>query len=252
MIRAIMVEDIPSVREQQVALIKQYCPFVSIIAQTDSVVSSLEAINRLQPDVLFLDIDLIDGSAFDLIRQMPFLKAHVVFMTAHNDYAIQAFRLSAIDYLLKPITPAQLVEAVKKVEEKIDADFLALKLSSLLKNVDNQNVADTTLVLKTQEKMYLVKVHDIIRLESDNSYTTFYLNDTRKILVSIQLKEYEELLLGKGFYRPHKSHVINLNYISHIVKVDGAFIVMNDQSQVPLAVRRKEEFFQLIEGIKKR
>lgn len=248
MLRAIIVEDIPLIREQNIALLAEHCPQVKIIAEIDNVIESIAAINKLSPDLVLLDIDIKGGSAFDIIKELQEPLPNIIFTTAHDTYAVQAFGLSAIDYLLKPIDAPLLIKAVQKTEEKISSTDLMLKMQTLLKNIQNPKDLGT-IVLRTFDKVHIVKLSDVVRCEANDSYTFFYLVNNSKIVVSAQLKEYENILSSQNFYRPHKSHLINLSFIDHVLKTDSGIIVMKDKTQIPIAVRKKEEFFKLLDGL---
>jgi two-component system LytT family response regulator len=245
MLRAIIIDDIDAIRQKNSALIAEYCPNVALIAEADSVESGVEAIRKFVPDLVFLDVELSDGTGFDLLQQLRPVNFKVIFVTAYQEFAVKAFRFSAIDFLLKPIDPEELVTAVKKAEETLNKELLELQFSTLFANIERPRNL-TKLVLRTAEKIYSVDVQDIIRCESERNYTTFYLNNGQKLLLSTTLKEYETLLLPMGFFRSHQSHLINLLYFDHYVKGDGNTIVMKDQSKVPLAIRKKDEFLQLL------
>jgi len=245
MLRAIIIDDIDSIRKKNSALIAEYCPNVAIIAEADSVASGVEAIRKYVPELVFLDVEMADGSGFDLLQQLLPLTFKVIFITAYQEFAVKAFRFSAIDFLLKPIDPEELVAAVAKAEQTLGKDMLELQFSTLFANIARpKNLSK--LVLRTAEKIYSVNVQDIIRCESEKNYTTFYLIGGQKLLVSTTLKEYEIMLLPMGFFRSHQSHLINMIYFDHYIKGDSNTIVMKDKSNVPLAIRKKEEFLQLL------
>jgi two-component system, LytTR family, response regulator len=245
MLRAIIIDDIDSIRTKNGALIATYCPNVAIIAEAHSVASGVEAIRKYVPELVFLDVEMADGTGFDLLQQLRPLNFKVIFITAYQEFAVKAFRFSAIDFLLKPVDPEELVAAVKKAEQTLGKDMLELQLNALFANIERpKNLSK--LILRTAEKIYSVNVQDIIRCESEKNYTTFYLVDGQRLIVSVTLKEYETMLLPMGFFRCHQSHLINMIYFDHYIKGDSNTIVMKDKSGVPLAIRKKEEFLQLL------
>lgn len=248
MLRAIVIDDIENIRKKNVAIIKEYCPNIAVIAEADGVESGMKIIRQLLPDLVFLDVEMMDGTGFDMLKQLMPINFKVIFITGHEDFAIRAFRFSAIDYLLKPLDPTDLVEAVKKAEQALSKDILELKLNNLLSNIERPRDLQK-IILKTFEKMYSVNVQDIIRCESYKNYTTFHLLDGQKLVVSTTLKEYETMLLPFGFFKVHQSHLINMIYFDHYLKADGGSIVMKDKSKVPLATRKKEEFLALFENL---
>ena len=248
MLRAIIIDDIDTIRTKNTAVIREYCPNVAIIAEANSVESGVEAIKKYLPDLVFLDVEMGDGTGFDLLQQLRPISFKVIFITAHQEFAIKAFRFSAIDFLLKPIDPEELVEAVKKAEETLNKDMLELQFSTLFSNIERPKNLQK-LILRTAEKIYSVNVQDIIRCESEKNYSTFFLVNGQKLVVSTTLKEYETLLIPMGFFRSHQSHLINMLYFDHYLKGDGNAIVMKDKTAVPLAIRKKEEFLNLLNSL---
>lgn len=249
MLRAIVIDDIDAIRTDNVAMIKANCPNVSIIGQADSVQSGIALIRQLAPDIVFLDVEMPDGTGFDLLQKIKPLNFKVIFITGYEDFAIRAFRFSAIDYLLKPLRATELVEAVKKAEESLNNDVLELKLNNLFANLERPKNLQK-LVLKTADKIYSVNVQDIVHCESDKNYTTFYFINAPKLVVSTNLKEYDTMLSPHQFFRTHKSHLINMAYFDHFVKSEGGnTIVMKDKTNIPLSVRKKDEFLILLDQL---
>ena len=248
MIRAIIIDDIDAIRQKNSAVIKAHCPNVAIIAEADSVKSGQEAIRQYLPDLVFLDVEMADGTGFDLLQGLMPINFKVIFITAYQEFAIKAFRFSAIDFLLKPIDPDDLVEAVRKAEETMSKDLLEMQFNTLFSNMEHAK-NNQKLILKTAERIYSVNVQDIIRCESEKNYSTFYLLNGQKLLVSTTLKEYETMLVPMGFFRSHQSHLINLFYFDHYLKGDNNTIVMKDKTAIPLAIRKKEEFLNLLKTL---
>jgi two-component system LytT family response regulator len=246
MLRAVVIDDIESIRTKNIDIIKSNCPNIVIIGQADSVESGISLIKQIVPDLVFLDVEMPDGSGFDLLQKLKPIQFKVIFITGFEDFAIRAFRFSAIDYLLKPLDPAELVEAVNKAEESFNKEVLELKLNTLFSNLERPKNLQK-LVLKTAEKIYSVNIQDIVNCESDKNYTTFYFINAPKLVVSTTLKEYETLLKPFNFFRAHQSHLINMLYFDHFIKADGGnTIVMKNKNKIPLATRKKEEFLTLI------
>lgn len=248
MLRAIIIDDIHAIRQKNTAIIKEHCPEVAIIAEADSVETGVAAIRQYLPDLIFLDVEMADGSGFDLLQQLSPVNFKVIFITAHEAFAVKAFRACAIDYLLKPIDPQDLAEAVRKAAETISKETLEIQFNTLLSNMGRTKGLQK-LILKTSEKVHSVNVQDIIRCESEKNYTTFYISGGQKLLVSTTLKEYETILVPMGFYRTHQSHLINMAFFDHYIKGDTGSVVMKDKAVIPLAVRKKEEFFSLLESL---
>ena len=249
MLRAIVIDDIDSIRKKNVEIIKSHCPNIAIIGQANSVESGVTLIKQIVPDIVFLDVEMPDGSGFDLLQKLKPINFKVIFVTGYEDFAIRAFRFSAVDYLLKPLDPSDLIEAVNKAEEALNKDVLELKLNTLFSNLERPKNLQK-LVLKTAEKIYSVNIQDIVNCESDKNYTTFYFINAPKLVVSTTLKEYETLLKPFNFFRAHQSHLINMLYFDHFIKTDGGnTIVMKNKNKVPLAIRKKEEFLALIDTL---
>lgn len=249
MLKAVVIDDIDVIRRDNLALIKAHCPNVQIVGEADSVESGVALIRQTQPDLVFLDVEMGDGTGFDLLQKLKPIGFKVIFVTGHEDFAIRAFRFSAIDYLLKPLDPTELVEAVKKAQDAVNNDIFDAKLNNLFSNLERPKNLQK-LILKTSDRIYSVDIQDIVNCESDKNYTTFYLINAPKIVVSNNLKEYETILAPHNFFRTHKSHLINLAYFDHLVKSDGGnTIVMKNKQMIPLSVRKKDEFMQVLETL---
>jgi two-component system, LytTR family, response regulator len=245
MIKALIIDDESNNQELISNLLKSYCEKVEVVGTANSVESGYKAIQTLKPDLVFLDIQMPDGSGFDLLKMVKAIDFKVIFVTAHQEFAIEAFKFSAIDYLLKPLAPLNLIEAVKKVEESISKDDLNLKYQTLLSNVSEPTKNKRRIVLKTMERIYSVDVMDVIRFEADGNYTKVFLTDGKKIMVSRLIKEYDELLSDVGFLRVHQSHLINTNYLFFFEKAEGN-VVMKDNSVVPVSNRKREQLMELM------
>ncbi len=249
MLNAIIVEDEKHSRETLVGLLKLYCKNVNVIAEADGMMSGINAIKKHKPDVVFLDIQMPDGSGFRLLESLDEIDFGIIFTTAFDQFAIKAIKFSAIDYLLKPIFPDDLVAAVKKAEERQDARNTRKSVEILLENMKRPETEPPKIVLSTAERINVVQVQDIIRCESDNYYTLFFFKNGSKLLVSKTLKENEELLKDYNFIRPHKSHLINVMYIKSFNKKEGGYILLTDGSRVPVSRRKKEMIVDIINNL---
>ena len=222
-----------------------YAENIQVVKTANSVETAYQAINEYQPDLIFLDIQMPDGTGFDLLKKFDKINFKVIFVTAHQEYAIEAFKYSALDYLLKPLSPANLIAAVKKVEESFNSEELNLKLKTLLSNISEPFKNKKKIVLKTMERIYSVDINDIMRFESDGGYTKVYLVDGKRIMVSKTMKEFEDLLLEANFLRVHNSHIVNMNHLFCFEKTEG-HVVMKDDSIVPVSNRKKEQLLELL------
>ncbi len=249
MLRAVIIDDIENIRKKNSTIIKMNCPSVTLIGEADSVESGVKLIKQLSPDLVFLDVEMPDGTGFDLLQKLKPFNFKVIFITGYEDFAVKAFRFSAIDYLLKPLDPDDLVEAVKKAESSLSKEVFDMKLSNLFANLERPKNLQN-LILKTSDRIYSVNIQDIVNCESDKNYTTFYFINAPKLVVSTNLKEYESLLTPHNFFRTHQSHLINMAYFDHFIKTDGGnTIVMKNKITIPLSVRKKEEFMVLLENL---
>ena len=244
--RTIIIDDEPKARKTIIDILKFSGEKVEIVAEAENVKSGVEAILKHQPDLVLLDINMPDGSGFDLLKKLPDIRFKLIFITAFENFAIKAFDFSAIDYILKPIDPMKLISSVKRAQELVEKENLSLKLNALFSNIGLQNRKFQKLVLNTENKVHVVDTKDIVRGESDSGYTTFNMINGKSITVSRNLKQFEELLVDVDFLRPHQSHLVNLNYIDYYNKSSGGYIVMKDGAQIPISQRKKEQFLTIL------
>ncbi len=246
MIRGIIVEDERHSRETLRGMLDRYCKNVEIVAETDSYRGGLKEIREHHPDVVFLDIQMPDGSGFRMLEELDEIDFEIIFTTAFDQFAIKAIKYSALDYLLKPIDPEELVRALKKVETKLSNQKVNQNIQVLLDNIKARDADPHKIILSTSEKIHIIETDQIIRCESDNYYTNFFLSDGKKILISKTLKENEQLLSDHNFIRPHKSHLVNVKYIKGFLKYDGGYIEMTDGSRIPVSRRKREKIIEVI------
>jgi two-component system LytT family response regulator len=242
MINAVIIEDEKKSMEVLQALVTANCPDVNIIGTADSVSSGLELVKKLSPNLIFLDIEMADGSGFDLLERLGSGNYSVIFTTASDAHALKAIKFSAIDYLLKPIDGDELKVACDKLKEKTPNDASLENLRFLLQNFKQPSQQYSKITLPTGNAYEIVNVKDIIRCEADGSYTTFFLESKKKLLVSASLKHYEDLLPPEDFIRVHHHHLINMNHVVRYLKTDGGYAVMSDGTQIEISRRKKEAF----------
>ncbi|MFZ5553455.1 MAG: LytR/AlgR family response regulator transcription factor [Bacteroidota bacterium] len=247
MIKAVIVDDIRESREALKADLAAYCENVEVIGEADSVVSASKIIRQVQPSLVFLDIQLGDGSGFDILEILGQVKFNIIFTTASDRYAVRAFKYSALDYLLKPIDPEDLVAAVKKAESQKGIPGEAISL--LMENTKNPNKPVRRLALNTLDKIHVVNISDIVRCEADVNYTQFHFSGKTKLLVTKTLKDFEDLLKEHGFLRVHQSHLVNTNYIKEFVKSDGGYLVMSDGTNVPVSTRKRNSVVEALNSL---
>lgn len=249
MLRAVVIDDIEQIRKENILLIRTTCPNVAIVGEADSVASGIKLIEKESPDVVFLDVEMGDGTGFNLLQKLRPFSFKVIFVTGHEDFAVKAFRFSAIDYLLKPVDPIDLADAVKKASDMVDRESYNLKLNNLFANLERPKNLQK-LVLKMADRIYSVNIQDIVNCEADKNYTTFYFINAPQLVVSTNLKEYETMLAPHNFFRTHKSHLINMAYVDHFIKAEGGNrIIMKNKQAVPLSVRKKDEFLELLDTL---
>ena len=246
MISAIIIDDEEKARKSLNSLIQEYCPQVEVAAMEGTVKGGLNAISKHNPDLLFLDIRMQGETSFDLLEQLEEKDFDIIFITAFNEYALKAFKFNAIDYLLKPVNIDELVDAVKKVEEK-PHHFSGDRLGNFIESLKNQSNFDK-IALPTMEGLNFVQLDNVIRCESKENYTDFHLANGEKILVSRTIKYFDDLLSECGFFRVHRSHLINLRHIQKYFKGEGGYCVMSDGNQVMVSRRKKEEFLSRFAG----
>jgi two-component system LytT family response regulator len=250
MITAVLIDDDKHLREGLKALLQRYTNEINIIGEAESVKSGVEILELLQPQVIFLDIHLSDGTGFDILEQLKGkTTAHIVFITAHEQYALKAFKFSALDFILKPVDPEELQNTIIKIKGVVGKsnsfEHIDLLLENIRKKVDNFK----RIALSTSDGIHLFEVTDIIRCESKGNYTEFFIKNHKPVLISRTLKEYEEILSEHGFERIHQSHLINLSYLKSYIKSDGGYVIMADNTNIPLAQSKKEKLQELIKSL---
>lgn len=242
MIKAIIIEDDLDNQEVLRLLLMQHFHQIKILALCSSVAEGLAAIQKHQPDLLFLDINLPDKSGFDLLAAAGNIDFDVIFISAHQNYAAQAFRWSALDFLVKPITRSLLQEAIEKAERRRQIPASAQQLRLLLENINSVQRSKplAKLALPTANDIEFVNIGEVVRIEGEKNYSTFFLTDKRKITVSRTLGEYEKMLDNTTFMRIQKSHLVNLLYVKKYLKSDGGWVAMADGSELPVSPLKRE------------
>jgi|UniRef100_UPI00404A5568 two-component system LytT family response regulator len=245
--KALIIDDEQRTRELIAKMITSFDLGIEAIPMGESVQSGIAAIAAIQPDLVFLDIQMPDGTGFDLLKAIPNKNFEVIFITAHEEFAIKAIKFSALDYILKPVDADELRSAIERALETLNDTKAEPQFEALQHNIQpNQK---RRLVLKTQESVHVVELDQIIRCEADRNYTSFFLKNGKKILVSRTLKDYETLLTGHNFLRVQQSHLVNLDYVDRYDKGNGGAVVMKDGSEVPLSPAKRDVFFQILENL---
>jgi len=245
MIKCILVDDESNSLEMMEWLLKTYCPDVKIEAMCNSAEKGLEAIHALKPDVVFLDIEMPHMNGFDMLEQFDRLFFDVVFCTAYDQFAIKAFKYSALNYLLKPVDPDDLKETIRRIKER-RAIPTREQIELLMNGIKNsQKPTANRIALTANDGLIFVSTHDILYCQAESNYTTVVLTNNRKIMVSKVLKDIDEALSGPDFYRVHNSYLVNLNHIQKFVRGDGGYVVMNDGMSIGISRSRRQEFMEL-------
>jgi two-component system LytT family response regulator len=253
MITAVLIEDDKHLRTGLKALLDRYTNDILIIGEAESVKTGIAVIEKLRPQVIFLDIHLTDGTGFDILEGLTKvngkLNAHIVFITAHEQYAVKAFKFSALDFILKPVDPEELQFTMAKIKEAVGKNNSFENIDLLLENIRKKVDNFKRIALSTSDGIHLFEVSDIIRCEAKINYTQFFIKNHKSVLISKTLKEYEELLGEHGFERIHQSHLINLSYLKSYIKTDGGYVIMADNSNIPIAQSKKEKLQELINAL---
>lgn len=246
--KILLVDNEKEIRELLKDMIRAVCKEPYVTEEADGVASALQKINQFQPDLVFLDVEMGDGTGFDLMQQIQDPRFQLVFTTAHNQYAIQAFKYSAIDYLLKPIDIRELENSIRKAASHIARNNLSRQLEVLMEQLNNKEISGRQIVLKDSEASYFVKVSDILYCEAEGSYTKFYFAQDKPIVISKNLSTYEEILGHHGFLRTHHSYLVNPHHIKMYDKTDGGTLILDSGHTVPVSHRKKDHILQLLEN----
>jgi two-component system LytT family response regulator len=247
-ITAVIVDDEEAPRQILSNLVKRQHPDVQLLGTAVDVPSGLELVRRVGPDVLFLDIELKDKTGFDLLRALGDARPHVIFTTAHESYAIKAIRFSALDYLLKPIDAQELSDAIAKAMEASRTNEKPAMVDMLLKNID-RSIGERVVALPVSDGLELVHVNEIVVCESDSNYTTLYLRDDKRLVISRTLKEFEDLLGEQEFIRVHNSHLISRKHIKKYIKGEGGEVIMSNGMNIAVSRRKKKELMDALDQL---
>jgi two-component system LytT family response regulator len=249
MIRTIIIDDEHFGRQALSKALEQYCPEVEIIAVCEGPTQGINAIIKHKPHLVFLDIQMPEMSGFDVLQQLSPIEFEVIFVTSFDQYAIKAIKFSALDYLLKPIDVDDLIHAVKKMQERIPQKPNIYSYRSILHNIRHDAGKINRLAIPTTEGIDFFSTEDIIYLEADGNYTTIFLTNQRKHVVSKNLKEFESLLASSGFSRVHNSYLINLDHVRKYIKGEGGYVMLSEGHHVEVSRRRKDAFLNTLNRI---
>ncbi|MCB2221996.1 MAG: LytTR family DNA-binding domain-containing protein [Bacteroidetes bacterium] len=248
MIRTVIVADGSILLDRISNVLTECCPHVELAGSATGIKSGVALVNEQEPDLVILDTRLSDGSGFELVRQFEKPDFKIVFISSRIDHAVNAIKLGAIDYLIKPLQAEELTLAINKA-----VDIIRFEESLHKKALDQSiNKMEKTehMVLRSGDQVHMISIADIIRIEAYSNYSTFYIKDGRQIVMTKSLKEYEEALLEHGFHRIHKSHIFNIKHMSYFDKVDGGTLILSDGSKIPVASRKREMLQELFNKYK--
>ena len=247
--KILLIDNEPIIRSLLKELVEDWCKGLHQIEEADGVASGICQIAKYSPDIVFLDVEMNDGTGFDLLSQLHKPSFQLIFTTAHNQYAIQAFKFSAIDYLLKPFDPIELNRALQKAVDNINNGSLQQQLAVLMQQVSIKKETDKQIVLKDIDKTYFIKIDDILYCEAEGSYTKFYIANADPIFVSRNLRSYEDLLTPAGFIRTHHSCLVNPTKIKvYDRKTDNGTLILEGGHTIPVSQRKKDLVIQYLEN----
>ena len=248
MIKAVIIDDDEQMRELNARLLQMNFPDISVVGQADSVESGIKTIVDHQPDLVLLDIEIKGGTGFNILQKIRPYSFKLIFITGFNDFAIKAFKFSAIDYILKPVNEYEFIEAVERAISQLNADMADEQYTNFIEHYEKRTKSKK-IMLRTAEAMHLVDISKIVYCKSDNSYTTFIMDNANDIIVSKPMKEYATLLEDYNFVRPHQSFLVNIEFISKIDKSDGGFVILQNGKEIPVSARRKQSLVATLEKL---
>ena len=244
--KVLIIDNEASIRIGLKSQLESFCPEIATITVATGVATGFAAIENFQPDIVFLDVEMDDGTGLDLLKKLGNYDFQLIFITAHNKYAVDAFKFSAIDFLLKPVDSDDLIASVEKAMLNLKNKNLKEQIQVLNESMNAISLEHKKIVLKDKDSIYFLKVDDIIRCHAEGPYTEFYISTGQKITISKTLKEYEEMLEPFGFVRAHHSHLINIRKIIRFDKTDGGNLIMENNDEVPVSQRKKEHLMEMI------
>ncbi|MFI5132669.1 MAG: LytR/AlgR family response regulator transcription factor [Chitinophagales bacterium] len=249
MIKSIIVDDEQHCIDRLKGFLQSdYSNSVELAGEFSSVADGFNGVNDLKPDLIFLDVQIHDKTGFDLLREIGRTDFEVIFTTAYDKFAVQAIKLSALDYLLKPIDKDELKLAINKYHDRKKKSDSNQRLEVLLQNTRPQNGIPGRIIVPTSSGFEIFDVTEIMRCESTSNYTTIYLKNKQKLMVAKTLKEFEDMLTEHGFFRIHNSHLVNLAYIKSYNRGKGGSVILTDGMELDVSTRRKEDFLKKISG----
>lgn len=247
MIKAVIIDDEPAMLQVNSNLLAEYFPRVVLVGTADSVSTGIDLIRKQEPDLVLLDIELNHEKGFQILQELTPYSFKVVFITGHDSFAIKAIKFSALDYILKPVNDREFRESIQNAVDLIENHDSSQDQMDVLMDSFRREMQSKKLVLRTFDSLHIVDISEVSYCKSDNSYTTFYLEDMEEIVVSKSLKDYEDLLSEFGFFRSHQSFLVNLNHVKKVAKSDGGYIIMRNKVEIPVSMRQMKKLMFLLE-----
>lgn len=248
-INALIIDDERSNREFLAVVLADFCPQVNVVGEAEDVQSGIEMIRKHDPELVFLDIQMPNGTGFDLLEQFVPPRFQVIFVTAYDKYAIRSFKHSAVDYLLKPIDPEDLVKAVERAQQRTMQQEMTQNLQNLAHNLRNNDPSNRKLIVKDRQGLVVIRLDDVVRCEADGNYSVFRLTDGSKVTAAKPIKHFEEILEEKLFARIHNSHLVNLNHIVKYIKGRGGIVITSDGAELEVSRSKRDEFLRRLEAL---
>ena len=248
MIKAVIIDDDPQMAHTNNSLLKEYFPKIEVVGFADSVLTGVDLIKEKKPQLVLMDIELKDGTGFNILQKVKPYNFQLIFITAFNQFGIKAIKFSAIDYIMKPVNEYEFKTAIENALHTIENSEIEKQIETFFSHYEKK-VQIKKIVLKTANSLHLIDISDIIYCKSDNSYTTFFLNNKDEIIVSRSMKEYEELLCDYHFFKPHQSYLVNLNYVNKVDKSTGGCLILKDKTEILISLRRKSSLIKMLEKL---
>ncbi len=243
-IKVVIIDDEPGNIVTLSELLKEYCPELTIAGTASNPLAGFDLILQTQPEIVFLDIEMPFGNAFDFLDKFEQINFEVVFVTAFSNYALKAIKYAALDYILKPVDSGELQLAVEKAMKRLDEKSINTRIASMLNNLNGESKEIQKIGLSSMEGFDIEEVQQIMYLIADGSYTEVYIRNKKKQLVSKNLKEFEDILPASLFCRVHHSHLININFVKKYVKGRGGHVEMEDGIRIEISARKRDAFLE--------
>ena len=250
MTNAVIIDDDPGIRALNSSLLKEYfSDKIRLVGEADSVESGINLIRQVKPELALLDIEIKGGTSFDILEQLRPYDFKLIFITAFNSYALKAIKFSAIDYIVKPINEIEFQQALQHVIHLIETCQNTQAQNNQLLDSYKKETQLKKIVLRTSDAIHIVDLAEVMYCKSDNSYTTFFLESGEKVIVSKSIRDFADMLIEYGFFRPHQSYLVNLNFVKRVDKSEGGFVVMKTGKEIPLSARQKKRIIEFLEKL---